>query len=135
MSIKNISRLRRAKKARANIKVQESPRLTVFRSSQHFYAQIFDNLGSKVIVSASTADRDTTWYGASFAVNENLSVSAGKSVTNFGNKTVDQESSGFAASYTMGSITVATSMNKQEGVSGVAGTEDDHKEVAVTFAF
>ena len=34
-------------------------------------------------VSASTADRDNTWYGASFAVNENLSVSAGKSVTNF----------------------------------------------------
>ena len=86
-------------------------------------------------VSASTADRDTTWYGASFAVNENLSVSAGKSVTNFGNKTLDQESSGFAASYTMGSITVATSMNKQEGVGGTAGTEDDHKEVAVTFAF
>ena len=55
MSIKNISRLRRAKKTRANIKVQESPRLTVFRSSQYFYEQIFDNLGSKVIVSASTA--------------------------------------------------------------------------------
>ena len=86
-------------------------------------------------VSASTADRDTTWYGASFAVNENLSVSAGKSVTNFGNKTVDQESSGVAASYTMGSITVATSMNKQEGVGGTAGTEDDHTEVSVTFAF
>ena len=54
----NISRLRRAKKARANIKIQDSPRLTVFRSSKHFYAQIFDNLGSKVIVSASTAEKD-----------------------------------------------------------------------------
>ena len=32
--------------------------MTVFRSSQHFYAQIFDNLGSKVIVSASTAEKD-----------------------------------------------------------------------------
>ena len=58
MNIKNISRLRRAKKARANIKIQESPRLTVFRSSKHFYAQIFDNLGSKVIVSASTAEKN-----------------------------------------------------------------------------
>ena len=36
MSIKNISRLRRAKKTRIKIKVQESPRLTVFRSSKHF---------------------------------------------------------------------------------------------------
>jgi Ribosomal protein L18 len=58
MSIKNNSRLRRAKKTRANIKTQESPRLTVFRSSKHFYAQIFDNLGSKVIVSASTVEKD-----------------------------------------------------------------------------
>ena len=86
-------------------------------------------------VGSSNADRDTTWYGASFAVNENLSVSAGKAVTNFGNSAVDQESSGFAASYTMGSITVATSMNKQDGVGGATGTEDDHTEVAVTFAF
>ena len=58
MSIKNISRLRRARKSRSNIKNQESPRLTVYRSSQHFYAQIFDSLGSKVIVSASTVEKD-----------------------------------------------------------------------------
>ena len=58
MSSKNISRLRRAKKSRSNIRNQESPRLTVHRSSQHFYAQIFDNVGSKVIVSASTTEKD-----------------------------------------------------------------------------
>ena len=57
MSIKNISR-RRAKKARANIRNQEVPRLSVYRSSKHFYAQVFDNLGSKVIVSASTNEKD-----------------------------------------------------------------------------
>ena len=59
MSIKNNSRLRRAKKARAKIKAQESPRLTVFRSSKHFYAQVFDSLGSKVIVSASTNEKES----------------------------------------------------------------------------
>ena len=37
---------------------QDSPRLSVYRSSKHFYAQIFDNLGSKVIVSASTAEKE-----------------------------------------------------------------------------
>ena len=58
MSIKNISRLRRARKYRSNIRNQESPRLTVYRSSQHFYAQIFDSLGSKVIVSTSTVEKD-----------------------------------------------------------------------------
>ena len=58
MSIKNISRLRRARKSRSNIRNQESPRLSVYRSSQHFYAQIFDSLGSKVMVSASTVEKD-----------------------------------------------------------------------------
>lgn len=86
-------------------------------------------------VSSSTADRDTTWYGASFAVNENLSVSAGKSVTNFGDSATDQESSGVAASYTMGSVSIGVSSNTQKGVGGVSGREDDHTEVGVTFAF
>ena len=58
MSEKNISRIRRAKKSRIHIRDQESPRLTVFRSSKHFYAQIFDSLGAKVIVSASTVEKD-----------------------------------------------------------------------------
>ena len=59
MSIKNITRLRRARKSRALIRNQDSPRLTVFRSSRHFYAQVFDSQGSKVIVSASTNEKDS----------------------------------------------------------------------------
>tara|TARA_Y100001935_G_C16853363_1_gene289721 strand:+ start:162 stop:509 length:348 start_codon:yes stop_codon:yes gene_type:complete len=58
MSIKNISRLRRAKKTRSKIRVQDTPRLSVYRSSQHFYAQVFDSQGSQVIVSASTLEKD-----------------------------------------------------------------------------
>ena len=49
MSIKNESRLRRAKKTRMRIKSQNLPRLTVFKSSQHIYAQIIDSSGSKVL--------------------------------------------------------------------------------------
>ena len=58
MSIKNISRLRRARKTRMNIRDQETPRLTIYRSSKHFYAQVFDSLGTKVIASASTVEKD-----------------------------------------------------------------------------
>jgi large subunit ribosomal protein L18 len=58
MSIKNTSRLRRAKKTRMNIKSQETPRLSVYRSSKHFYAQVFDSLGTTVIASASTVEKD-----------------------------------------------------------------------------
>jgi large subunit ribosomal protein L18 len=58
MSIKNLSRLRRAKKTRMKIREQDPPRLSVYRSSKNFYAQIFDNLGTKVIASASTVEKD-----------------------------------------------------------------------------
>ena len=62
MSIKNLSRLRRAKKTRMKIRHQSSPRLSVFRSSQHFYAQVFDSLGATVIASASTVECTATVF-------------------------------------------------------------------------
>ena len=65
MSIKNKSRLRRAKKTRMRIKSQDLPRLTVFKSSQHIYAQIIDSSGAKVLAAASTLDKSIKSKGRS----------------------------------------------------------------------
>ncbi len=65
MSIKNESRLRRAKKTRMRIKSQDLPRLTVFKSSQHIYAQIIDSSGSKVLAATSTLDKNIKSKGRS----------------------------------------------------------------------
>ena len=65
MSIKNESRLRRAKKTRMRIKSQNLPRLTVFKSSQHIYAQIIDPSGSKVLAATSTLDKSIKSKGRS----------------------------------------------------------------------
>ena len=65
MSIKNESRLRRAKKTRMRIKSQNLPRLTVFKSSQHIYAQIIDSSGSKVLAATSTLDKSIKSKGTS----------------------------------------------------------------------
>ena len=65
MSIKNKSRLRRAKKTRMRIKSQDLPRLTVFKSSQHIYAQMIDPSGSKVIAATSTLDKSIKSKGRS----------------------------------------------------------------------
>ena len=48
---------------------------------------------------------------------------------------VDEESTGVAASYTMGSLTLAGHANKTDDVAGAAGTNDSVKEVSVAFAF
>ena len=58
MSIKNTARLRRAKSTRAHIRELGVPRLTVLRTGQHLYAQVFTADGSKVLAAASTTQAD-----------------------------------------------------------------------------
>ena len=58
MSIKNIARLRRAKSTRAHIRELGVPRLSVLRTGQHIYAQLFTADGAKVIASANTLQAD-----------------------------------------------------------------------------
>ncbi len=53
-SIKNTARLRRAKSTRSHIRVLGVPRLTVLRTGQHLYAQVFTADGSKVLAAANT---------------------------------------------------------------------------------
>ena len=58
MSIKNNARLRRAKSTRAHIRVLGVPRLSVLRTGQHLYAQLFSADGSTVIAAANTLQAD-----------------------------------------------------------------------------
>lgn len=55
---KNTARLRRAKTTRAHIRKLGVARLSVLRSGQHIYAQLFTADGSKVLASASTVEAD-----------------------------------------------------------------------------
>ena len=55
---KNIARLRRAKSTRSHIRELGVPRLSVLRTGQHLYAQVFTSDGSKVLASASTVQSD-----------------------------------------------------------------------------
>ena len=55
---KNIARLRRAKTTRSHIRDLGVARLSVLRSGQHIYAQVFTADGSKVLASASTLQAD-----------------------------------------------------------------------------
>ena len=56
MSKKNLGRLKRATKNRSKIKMQDIHRLTIFRSSNHIYAQVMLSNGSEVLASASTRE-------------------------------------------------------------------------------
>ena len=56
--LKKIARLRRAKTTRSRIRILGVPRLSVLRTGQHLYAQLFSSDGSKVLASASTLQAD-----------------------------------------------------------------------------
>ena len=86
-------------------------------------------------VASGTADEERDHIAASFAVNENLSVSYGRSEVDMGADSEDEESSGVSASYTMGSMTLGMIANSTNNVAGATATDDSYKEVSVAFAF
>ena len=89
----------------------------------------------------ANSDEDFVAYGISYAVSEDLSVSAGMSEIKFENA-ADQEARGFSASYTMGSMTLAGTVNnivnQGAGATGATSTDDaesDTFELNLSFAF
>ncbi len=58
-------RLRRKQRIRRKISgTTERPRLTIFRSSKHFYAQVIDDSEGKTLASVSTLDKDNKTSGS-----------------------------------------------------------------------
>ncbi|HJB68208.1 MAG TPA: 50S ribosomal protein L18 [Candidatus Fournierella excrementigallinarum] len=61
---KNEARLRRHRRVRGKISgTAERPRLDVFRSSKHIYAQIIDDVAGVTLVSASTLEKGFEGFG------------------------------------------------------------------------
>lgn len=55
---KNDSRLARHRRVRQKVSgTPERPRLNVYRSGKHIYAQIIDDVNAKTLISASTLDK------------------------------------------------------------------------------
>ena len=61
---KNVARLRRHRRVRGKISgTAQCPRLDVFRSSKHIYAQLIDDVAGVTLASASSMDKDFNAYG------------------------------------------------------------------------
>jgi len=74
---KNIARLRRAKSTRSHIRELGVARLSVLRTGQHLYAQVFTADGSKVIAAANTLQADVK-EGLKNGKNSDAAVKVGK---------------------------------------------------------
>jgi outer membrane protein OmpU len=81
-------------------------------------------------------DEEGSHIGISLAVNENLSVSAGRQETEFATATADETNTGWSASYTMGSMTISGAFNKVENAAGSNSAVDKEATILnVAFAF
>ena len=55
---KKYMRITRSTQSRSNVAKQSKPRLSVFKSNKNIYAQLLESNGSKIIVSASSNEKD-----------------------------------------------------------------------------
>ena len=73
----NKARLKRHARVRAKISgTAERPRLNVFRSAKHIYAQVIDDVKGVTLASASTVEKDFDQYGG----NKDAARAIGKKV-------------------------------------------------------
>ena len=86
-------------------------------------------------VDLSSSDEDAVHYGASFAVNDDLTISYGRQTVEIQGAANDEINSGFSASYTMGSMSVSGYVNKTENVSGASTNNDEGKGLTLSISF
>ena len=76
---KKIARLRRAKSTRSHIRELGVPRLSVLRTGQHLYAQLFTADGAKVLASASTLQAEVK-TGLAGSKNKDAAAKVGQAI-------------------------------------------------------
>ena len=100
------------------------------------YAIAGVTLGYQVTeVDRSASDEDAIHYGASFAVNDDLTISYGRQTVEIQGKADDEINSGFSASYTMGSMKFVGYVNKTENVAGASANDDEGKGITLSISF
>ena len=76
-----------------------------------------------------------TGYGISYAVSDDLSISYTETAYDLGNKATDEETTTIGASYTMGSMTLAVTLNEVENIGGSTAAIDDVEGYDFTLSF
>ena len=93
---KNEARLRRHRRVRGKISgTAERPRLDVFRSSKHIYAQIIDDVAGITLVSASSMDKDFEGFGGNIEAAGKVGRRIAEKALEKGIKTVVFDRGGF----------------------------------------
>ena len=93
---KNEARLRRHRRVRGKISgTAERPRLDVFRSAKHIYAQVIDDDAGVTLAAPSTMDKDFEDYGGNVEAAKKVGESIAKKCLDKGITEVVYDRGGF----------------------------------------
>lgn len=93
---KNKARLKRHVRVRAKISgTPECPRLDVFRSSRHIYAQIIDDQNGVTLAAASTLDKGFEGIGSNKEAAKRVGIAIAKAAADKGIKDVVFDRGGY----------------------------------------
>ena len=92
----NVARMKRHRRVRKNISgTAQRPRLNVFRSLNHIYAQIIDDTKGITLVSASSMDKDFNQYGGNCEAAKAVGKAVAEKALEKGIKTVVFDRGGY----------------------------------------
>ena len=93
---KNAARLKRHARVRAKITgTPECPRLDVFRSAKHIYAQIIDDVSGTTLCAASPMDKDFEGFGGNKEAAKKVGAAIAKKAADKGITTVVFDRGGY----------------------------------------
>ena len=90
---------------------------------------------SSIDVTAADGDSDRTHIAASFAVNDDVTVSVDRSTADNAKQSLDEEATSYQVSYSMGSMSIKAHLTKTDNVGYSSTNTDENKAVAVSFSF
>jgi len=92
----NKARLKRHARVRAKISgTPDCPRLCVFRSTKHIYAQLIDDVNGVTLASASSLDKDFKEYGGNKDAAKKIGLAVAKAAAAKGIKDVVFDRGGY----------------------------------------
>ena len=80
-------------------------------------------------------DYESTGFGISYQVNDDLAVSYGMNTSEVTGTSPDQEASAVSVSYTMGSLSIAASMHAVDNINNSGTNDREAYNVSLGFAF
>ena len=91
---------------------------------------------TEIELNTGNNDESGTHMGVSLVVNDDFSISIGQQETDFGTAVMDEENTGYSASYTMGGMTIGYAFNEVKNPAGSSTADDIEASILnLSFAF